>query len=203
MAPTDAEHTTEPSAPEGSPALPSDASRQSALVALGRRAVAASDTLLLMQDAAALLAESLDADLSSVAELTADGEGLCVWLSNSNGGPPLTFQTGIGERESLHGFALRIGHPVIIADLQNDPRASDARLLRQGVRSAIVCPLRLNEHPFGALGVYLTKPQQFSPADVLFVETISHLITTTVAREHAERRLAHERAFAATVMETV
>ncbi len=83
------------------------------------------------------------------------------------------------------------------------PCAIDARLLRQGVRSAIVCPLRLHEQAFGALGVYLTTPGRFSPSDVLFVETISHLITTTIAREHAECRLAQERAFAATVLETV
>ena len=181
----------------------SESSRQSALVALGRRAVAASDTTLLLQDAASLVAESLDAELSSVAELLPDGSAFNVRLSNAKGGAPLVFQSGTGETESLAGYALGSGHPVLIADLAVDGRAVDARLSRQGVRSAIVCPLRLDDQAFGALGVYLSTPGRFTPSDVLFVETISHLITTTIAREHAERRLAAERTFAATVLETV
>ncbi len=165
--------------------------------------MAASDILLLMQDAASLLAETLDADFSSVAELLPEGDVFNVRLSCTKGAPPLTFQTGIGESESLAGYALGIGHPVIISDLATDGRAVDARLLREGIRSAIVCPLRLHEQAFGALGVYLTTPRHFAPSDVLFVETISHLITTTIAREHSERKLAAERAFAATILETV
>ncbi len=101
-------------------AAPSDESRQSALVALGRRAVAASDTLLLMQDAASLVAETLDADFSSVAELLPEGNTFNVRLNSAKGGSPLVYQTGTGEAESLAGYALGIGHPVIIADLVNE-----------------------------------------------------------------------------------
>ncbi len=180
-----------------------ESSRQSALVALGRRAVAASDTTLLLQDAASLAAETLDAEFSSVAELLPGGGAFNVRLSNTKGGPPLVYQTPAGEADSLAGLALGSGHPVLIDDLAAGDRVADPRLARHGVRSAIVCPLRLDDEAFGALGVYLATPNRFSPSDVLFVETISHLITTTIARDHAERRLAAERTFAATVLETV
>ena len=43
--------------------------RQSALAALGRKALAAPDVLLLMQDAASLLAETLNAPFACVSEL--------------------------------------------------------------------------------------------------------------------------------------
>ncbi len=103
----------------------------------------------------------------------------------------------------MAGHAIGIGHPIIVVDITKDTRAGDSHLLRQGVRSAIVCPLKLHERAFGALAVYQVTPRQFDPSDVLFVETISHLITTTIARERTERQLAAEREFAATVLETV
>ena len=58
-----------PASARSSVALGYSESRQTALAALGRRAMAASDVLLLMQDAASLLAETFNAPLSCVAEL--------------------------------------------------------------------------------------------------------------------------------------
>ena len=162
-------------------------------MALGRRAVAASDVTLLMQDAAALVAEMLDADYSSVAELAPGGGVFHVRLCSAKSSAPLEFDVPAGETKSLAGYALAGGHPVAVADLAADTAVVDDRLVRHGIRAAIVCPLKLNDRAFGALGVYRASPTPFAAADVLFVETISHLITTTIARERTERELAAQR----------
>ena len=57
--------------------------KQEAVVALGRRAIAPPDLPILMQDAAALLAEMLDASASGVAELSPDGQRLLRQLTPS------------------------------------------------------------------------------------------------------------------------
>ena len=54
--------------------------RQKALVALGRRAIAPPESAILMQDAAALLAEMLHADYGLAAELNADETALTIRL---------------------------------------------------------------------------------------------------------------------------
>ena len=77
------------------------------IVALGRRAVAASDTTLLLQDAASLVAESLDAELSSVAELLPDGSDFNVRLSNAKGGT--TAGISVGHRRNRITRRLRAG----------------------------------------------------------------------------------------------
>jgi PAS domain S-box-containing protein len=177
--------------------------RQSALLALGRRAIATSNALLLIQDAAALLGESLNADFTGVAELAADDEAFVVRLTSTRGAAGFEFRAGRGERECLAGHALRVGHSICVADLAQENSVQDSRLLQAGIHSAIVCPLKLHDRSFGTLGVYATSPHRFGPADELFVETISHLVTTSLAREHSERQLAAERAFAGVLLETV
>jgi len=182
-------------------------SRQEAVVAIGRRAVAAPDLSILMQDAASLIAEALGAEFSGVAELTHDGAKIIHALRLN--GPdtqderPLLRESGGGGTESLAGYALDIAFPVAVAELSQDTRFCDPFLLRHGIRSAIAIPLKVHGQAYGALLACSRQVQQYDAEDVLFVETVAHLIATTAARVRVEQDFAAERRLAAEVLQTV
>lgn len=176
------------------------------LVALGRRAVASADVELLMHDASAMLAESLDADLSGVGELVDDGSQLVVELRSAREGVELDARgqsVPVRAESSLAGFALAEGRPVAVPDLGRETRFVDLLLRKHHVESAIACPLKLSGKTYGTLLVGNLRPQQFSEDDLLFVEAIGHLITTTIARERAEQALAAQLRLDAAVLDTI
>ena len=181
--------------------------RQQAVVAIGRRAVAAPDLSILMQDAASLIAEALDAEFSGVAELTPDGSKIIHSLRLN--GPdavdarPLLRESGLDGTDSLAGYALDVAFPVAVVELSQDTRFCDPFLQRHGIRSAIAIPLKLHGQAFGALLACSRQVQQHDTEDVLFVETVAHLITTTAARVRMEKDFAAERRLAAEVWQTV
>lgn len=176
------------------------------LVALGRRAVASADTELLMHDAAAMLAESLDADLSGVGELIEEGTQLRLQLRSARDGVEVgnVEQTiAVKMETSLAAFVLAEGHPQAVPDLSVETRFQDAFLRKHGVGSAVACPLKMPNKSYGALLVANLRPQQFNEEDLLFVEAIGHLITTTIAKERAEQALANQLRLDAAVLDTI
>ena len=181
--------------------------RQAAVVALGRRAIAPPDISLLMQDGAALLAETLDARFSGVAQPIQDSQSLMMQLFAA--GRPgeskeaATQKLSPEKHLSMVGYALNVAHPITVSDLKTERRFNDALLKRSGVRSGIVCPLVLSDQSFGALGVFSTQQRSFTREDVQFAETIAHLLTTAAARQQAEQRLDERNSFTDAVLETV
>jgi len=193
--------------------------QQKAVLAMGRRAVAKPDISILMQDAAALLAETLGAEYSIVAEFLLDGESLQVTLSKTALGTSgtqadksetdgkeqisIVHKTPADGESSLASYVLKIALPLVVADLPREDRFSDLFLRKHGIQSAVAVPLKLNDRSFGSLAACSTKAQQFGEEDVLFVETIAHLVTASIARGEAERSLVEERCNASKVFQAV
>ncbi len=173
------------------------AKRQEAIVALGRRAVAPPTLPILLHDAAALLAEMFDAEYSGVAEALPDGKTLRRQLmrrDDSDEPTPCDAEaTTLDGNASLGAYALELAHPVVVANLVEETRFTDLFLRRHGIASAVAIPLRLRGEAFGALGAYSVRPGHFGKDDVLFMESIGHLIATTIGRCRAEDELARER----------
>jgi PAS domain S-box-containing protein len=176
--------------------------RQAAIVTLGRRAIAPPDISLLMQDAAALLAETLDAQFSGVAQPSQDDPSLVMQLFSA-GEETITQNISPEKHLSMVGFALSVAHPINVEDLASESRFNDAMLKRSGIRSGIVCPLLVADHSFGALGIFSAEERSFTKDDVQFAETIAHLITTAAARQQAERKLDERNDFTDAVLGTV
>ena len=181
--------------------------RQEAVVALGRRAIASPDVSILLQDAAAMIAEMLDVEYDGVAEVSADGSTLVQRLSITPPGQtqPRMFvqESGTAGEESLAGHALQLGHLVAVSDLSQDGKFQDLFLREHGIQSAVSVPLRIQNQSFGALFACTDQSRLFEAEDILFVEAIAHLVTTTIAREHAEKSLHDERRLASNVLQTV
>ncbi len=177
-----------------------------ALVALGRRAVTSANVELLMHDAAALLAESLDGDVSGVAEVLDGGTSLNIQLTATQPDVQLVSpeqRTRPQRESSLAGYALAVAHPVSMTDLSRETRFTDMFLRRQRIRSGVACPLKQAGNDYGVLLVGKREAHIFSEDDLLYVEAIGHLITSTIARERAEQSLAEQLRLDAAVLDTI
>ncbi|MHC4176721.1 MAG: GAF domain-containing protein [Planctomycetota bacterium] len=181
--------------------------RQEAIVAMGRRAIAPPDLPILMQDGADLLAEMLGMEYGLVAERSPDAPSpqLRMALRSAEGTEPQTpiCATSTVGTDSLAGYALQMALPVVVADLPGEKRFVDDFLRNHGIRSAIAVPLKLQNRSFGSLAACSSRIRNFNDEDLLFAETIAHLVTTALGRAQAERSLADERRLRAGVLQTV
>jgi PAS domain S-box-containing protein len=182
-------------------------SRQAAIVALGRRAIAPPDLSLLMQDAAFLAAQTIGTSHFGVVEFAPGSSSLTLRLGRTDARDDSDnlkeFELDADPAISISGYALTQSESVTVTNLDDDDRLCDAWLQRSGVRSAIVCPLRHSGDSFGTLGVYHTVPCQFDKSDELFFQSIAHLMTVTLARQRAEQELAETRQFTTAVLKRI
>jgi len=183
------------------------ARQQAAVLAFGRRTNAQPRLAVLMQDAVSLVAEILDADFSSVARVAANGAALRIEVvaageqQLSDG--PAVCELPPDAEESMAAYALNSGSPVVTSDLASEKRFRDRFLLKLGLVGAATVPLHIGQKPFGTLGIYTAEKREFTPDDVAFAETITHLLSSSVARIKVEEELRRQRALLSTLMETV
>lgn len=166
--------------------------RQQALVAIGRRAAVAPAIDLFLQDAAGLLAEMLGMEHYGVAELRESGSRLEM-LTNLRLTPPIVWKYAADGRCSLGGYALQVALPVSVEDLADETRFEDRPMRAAKLRSALAVPLTTSGSQFGALAAYGKAARTFSNDDVLFAETIAHLVSISIARQQAEQQVVELR----------
>lgn len=182
------------------------ARRQAALLAFGRRAAVSPPLAVLMQDAGALVAEVLGADLSGVGELYGDGKRLAMRIVATDRQGRVV--DGVNHLYSLEtegsmvAYAINTASPVVASDLAAERRFTDLFLRKRGVVAALCIPLHFGGRPFGALGVYRKAKREFTPDEVQFAETISHLLTSSIAHAKAERQLEEQRTYVAAVLDS-
>ncbi len=130
--------------------------RQAAVVAFGRRAVDPTDIERMVQDAAALVAETLNAPRCGVAELTDNGQKLRLRIGTV-GSQQASLQADLGSSEhqapldqstSLAAYAMHTAQPVVVCDLTSEERTQDRFLRDHGVRGALVIPLHGDEDSY-------------------------------------------------------
>jgi len=181
--------------------------RQEALVAMGRRAIAPPEASILMQDAAELLAEILNTEASGAVEVLPEADRLQVRLSFAKSGkadaPEKVHRIGTAATDSLAGYALQVAQPVVVEDLPHEKQFEDMVLRELKIKSGLAVPLSLHDRSFGVLMALSRRQRRFDDEDLLFVETIAHLVAVTIARQWAEKSLAKERRRAAEVLQTV
>ncbi|HEX2039797.1 MAG TPA: EAL domain-containing protein [Acidimicrobiales bacterium] len=163
------------------------ARQQQVVAVLGHRALMGIDVGVLMSDAAALVADTLDVHLCSVFELDPAEEELCLragvgWEDGAVG----RFRMQVSA-DSPSGFAVLSGEAVLLEDLPRDLRfAGSTLLLEHGVRSGVTVSLQGVHRPFGVIGVYSREERQFGPDDVHFLQAVANVLATAIERRQAE-----------------
>ncbi|HZZ29479.1 MAG TPA: PAS domain S-box protein [Pirellulales bacterium] len=179
--------------------------RGEVLVALGRRAVAVPGWRTLAYDAAALVAETLNTDQFGVAELSTDRTSLTVRMAatdNEAQEHALPQAIPFAEATSLAGYALSMAQPVATDDLSIESRFQDRLLRHRGLQSAVATPLLHGNASFGALIIAAKQPRVFAIDELQYFETISHMVSATIAHERAREELEQERRFQGAMLDS-
>jgi len=111
-----------------------------AVLALGRRAIAAPDPNVLIDDAARLIAEIAGTNLALIARGETGTRQTLVPITS--GADPST-QDLASEGTSLANYAIDEAHPIVVPDLLNSNLYSDRYLEHNNIRGALIVPLRL------------------------------------------------------------
>ncbi len=171
-------------------ALQARARQQAAIAELGQRALTETDLSALMNQAVALVAQTLEVGYCKILELLPDGEALLL-------------RAGVGWRESLVGqvtlnvkpasqmsYALFSSEVVIVEDLRTETRfRGDPLLLDHGVVSGFSVIIHGQEQPFGVLGAYTSQRRTFSQDDVHFLQAVANVLATALERKRTEEAL--------------
>ena len=169
--------------------------QQDALARLGRRALQTHDIDELLEEAAAMVAETLDGCCCAVLELDAETDTLRVrqgvgWDDGVVG----TATVAADDPDSPITDALTTSDPVVVEDLTADERFGGPELLTgHGVRSGISATVGPRDDPWGVLGVYHTDPQTFSEYDPTFVQTVANTLSSAISRQASERAVRQQR----------
>lgn len=171
-----------------------------AVLALGRRAVAAPDPNVLINDAARLIAEIAGTEFALIAQSEDTERQRLVDVTPDATAPAPDVAT---DGTTLADLATNQAHPIVVPDLLHSTVYSDRYLARNDVRGALIVPLRLQNASFGALGACSCHRIDFEVDAIYVAETIAHLVATTLAHSHSESLLQESRRLAETLNNTI
>ncbi|MDQ3997551.1 MAG: methyl-accepting chemotaxis protein [Gemmatimonadota bacterium] len=126
------------------------------------------------------------ARIEALAHRLLDWQDYRIWRLQG-GQPRLVWRgsgVGAGARDDVaaDGAALRrevleSGHPIVIADAEADPRASDTP---NGIRSVVVFPLRFGDRHVGLLELQHHKRGAYREKDIALVRRFANQLATTL-----------------------
>jgi PAS domain S-box-containing protein len=164
--------------------------QQEALATLGQDALVADDLTSLFDEAATLVADSLDCDYTKVLEWSADRDEL-VLRSGVGWEDALVGQTSVPAGDgSQAGYTLVSAEPVVVVDFDEETRFDDPDLLGDhGVVSGISVVIGSVTDPWGVLGTHATERREFTAQDVTFVRNVANVLAAAIDRHRTEERL--------------
>src|SRR5258708_13816321 len=172
------------------PTLRARARQQTAVAALGQRALVAENLHALFDDAVALVAETLELPFSSVLERRSDTSTSLV-VHAAVGWTVLKGAATVPISQATQaGLTLMHNEPTILADLEAEGRFVRSPLMTaegivSGVTVLIPCPARA----YGVLTAHDRSPRDFTLDDVHFMQAIAHVLGAAAERSRAETTL--------------
>jgi two-component system, cell cycle sensor histidine kinase and response regulator CckA len=161
--------------------------QQAAVARLGQMALTSRAATGLMQEAAALVAETLEVDASAVLELLPRRQAFVLKAGVGWSGEVVGAHLMPAGTASQAGYALLTDGPVIAPDLLRETRFTTAALPRErNMASGLSVLLPGRQGPLGVLEVYTSGPRQFTENDVHFLESMATVIASAVERQQAE-----------------
>ncbi|OAQ54283.1 histidine kinase [Natrinema mahii] len=167
------------------------ARQQRAIADLGQFALEADDLDDLMDEASRRVAVALDNDYCKVLDLADSGEELLLrqgvgWDDGLVGNA--TVSAVEGGSQAAHTLATTT--PVVVEDIETDPRFSGPALLTDhGVRSGISTIIGPVDEPWGILGTHDTDRDEFSEEDVSFVQSVANVLAEAIERRQYQADL--------------
>ena len=164
------------------------ARQQSAVAGLGQRALASTDAMSLLEDAAAVVSRTLDCSSAEIYEWPG-GTGHLVLRASIGWEHAVGGRTTVDATEATDvGLALTQKRPVVFENRDEaarfvfPPWFADA-----GIASGACVVIHGDDRPFGVLAAHHRFPRAFSSEDVQFLELVAHVIGSAISREQVEK----------------
>ena len=163
-----------------------------AVAQLGQRALISDDFDELLHQAVDLLGEILQIDFVHVMQHDRQAEEFSVRLARGFDVEP---GTRIPDHVGLQpGYALHNRIPVVVPSVRDEARFQvNPLLFPLNVTSTLTVVIRGPGVPYGVLGVSTSKPREFIPAEVDFVQSMANVLGTAAARAKIDADLRRQR----------
>ena len=164
--------------------------QQEILAELGVFALQGPSFTDLLNEAARLTAEGLEAEFSKVLEYVPLENRLLV-RAGVGWDAGIVGSASVGaDLDSPAGFALHSGRPVISNHLKDEQRFRTPELLLQhGIRRAMNVILQGEGKPFGVLEVDSRSEGEFGERDIAFLQGAANILGMAIERQRTERQL--------------
>jgi two-component sensor histidine kinase len=185
----------EPPAGQGEPELSLEALKQRVrqqemLADFGVMALKGTPFPELLDHAARLVAEGLNAEFAKVLKFM-PGENRFLVCAGVGWGPNVVGTATVGaDMASPAGYALHTGKPVISNHLDIEERFRTPELLvEHGVRRAMNVILQGDGTPYGVLEVDSRSEGEFSQTDIVFLQGVANILGMAIERQRMEGNL--------------
>lgn len=184
---------------EASQMLRERAAQTETVAQLGQRALISASVRELLNDAAALVQQTLRVDYVSIMEWRPERTELTAIATHGWPDSVPTTPTALGL-DSQSGYTLQVGAPVIAEDLLTEKRFPISNALRDSQAvSSISVVIESSPQPLGVLIAFTRTRRAFTQDDVNFLQSMANVLTAAIERGRSEAhvRSAHEAAEAA------
>ena len=177
------------------------ARQQEAVAELGQRALTNVDMDTLLTGATALVAATLDVEISTVLELMPGGDTLRIraasgWKANVLG------LLVPANANSQAGYVLLSKTPAIVADFRTETRFPCSPLMvEHNLISGVAVIVGGHEQPFGTIGAHTVRQRHFTQDDVHFLQSIANVLAAALEQRRAEEALYKNHEFLEAVLE--
>jgi PAS domain S-box-containing protein len=163
------------------------ARQEAAIAALSQHALSGVDLGPLMDEAATVVARTLEVDYSKILEMLPDGKALLL-RAGEGWEEGLVGQAKVGaQRESQAGFTLLSREPVVVEDLRTERRFTGSALLRDhNVVSGLSVTIFDGGGVFGVLSAHTTSVRRFRRDEINFLQSIANVLGSAIQRKRAE-----------------
>jgi PAS domain S-box-containing protein len=157
-------------------------SQQAAVAEIGQLALSEMELPRLLEQAARLICQTLEAEYCWVLRLSEDGQTLH-WQAGVGRVEEIQGATLKVVPEVLAGFALQSAEAVIVNDWQTEQRFIPPPCLRKfKVASSLSVAIPDVEKPYGVLNMHSPRGKQFSAEDGNFLKSIAAMLGAAIAR---------------------
>jgi len=169
------------------------ARREAAMGRLGRVALRVPDRQALLDEAVAIVTETLGIADCAILELVEGGDRVRLAAATGAaiepGADPEELST---EDRLLTGWVLAGEEPVTVWEWASERRFDAPGLRERGIRSTAAAAIRGRTGAFGIIGVHAAELGVFSADDAQWLQSMADLLASALDRDESEARMRHQ-----------
>jgi diguanylate cyclase (GGDEF)-like protein/PAS domain S-box-containing protein len=166
--------------------------QQAMVASLGQRALEGTTLSRLMDEAAFVVASTLDVDYSGVVELIPEDDQLILRAACGVREDLVRNVRIPAGPETMAGLALASMEPVVMTDSEREERFALSWLGREHeVRSGVAVSIIGRGRPFGVLGAFSKQPASFGDDCVSFLRSVANVLAEAIERFRTEEVTRH------------